>query len=351
MSGNNNFSDKMFNMGNNEPFIIAEIAQAHDGSLGTAHAYIDAVSETGVDAIKFQTHIAHSESTLDEQWRVNFSYQDDTRYDYWERMGFTQNQWKGLAQHAAEKGLEFMSSPFSLEAVEMLTDIGVKRWKVASGEIYNPELLDAIWATKLPVLYSSGMSTLNELDDVIAQTSSLGISYGVFQCSSMYPAPPEFWGLEVINKLKQKYHCPVGLSDHSGRPYAAYAATALGANMIELHVVFSRYTFGPDVQSSVTIEELKEIVEGVRMISGSLSAGFNKNQITSRTSNLRSNFGRSWALLKSLPKGTVLTRDHLTLKKPGTGISFDNLGKIIGSVLNQNVESNRLLTWNHLDLK
>ena len=343
MSDNINISDQIFNMGNNELFIIAEIAQAHDGSLGTAHAYIDAVSETGVDAIKFQTHIAHSESTLDEQWRVNFSYQDDTRYDYWERMGFTKNQWKGLAQHAAEKGLEFMSSPFSIEAVEILSDIGVKRWKVASGEIYNPELLDAIWATKLPVLYSSGMSTLNELDDVIVQTSSLGIPYGVFQCSSMYPTPPEFWGLEVLSNLKQKYQCPIGLSDHSGKPYAAYAATALGANMLELHVVFSRYDFGPDVQSSVTIEELKGIVEGVRMISSSLSTGFDKNQIASRTRNLRSNFGRSWALLKSLPKGTVLTRDHLTLKKPGTGISFDNLGKIIGSVLNQDVESNRLL--------
>jgi N-acetylneuraminate synthase len=244
-----------------------------------------------------------------------------------------------------------MSSPFSIEAVEMLTNIGVKRWKVASGEIYNPELLDAIWATKLPVLYSTGMSTLSELDDVIVQTSSLGIPYGIFQCSSMYPTPPEFWGIEVINKLKQKYKCPVGLSDHSGKPYAAYAATALGANMLELHVVFSRYAFGPDVQSSVTIEELKKIVEGVRMISSSLSAGLDKDQITSRTSNLKSNFGRSWALSKSLIKGTTLTRNHLTLKKPGTGIPFDNLGKIIGSVLSQDVESNRLLTWDHLDLK
>ena len=125
-------------IGKGQPvFIIGEIAQAHDGSLGAAHAYIDAIANTGADAVKFQTHIAEAESSPRERWRVNFSYQDKTRFDYWKRMEFTLEQWKGLKKHAEEKGLIFLSSPFSSEAVEILERIGVSAWKVASGEVNN----------------------------------------------------------------------------------------------------------------------------------------------------------------------------------------------------------------------
>ena len=116
-------------------YIVAEMAQAHDGSLGTAHAYIDAIAKAGADAIKFQTHIAAAESTPSEPWRVKFSPQDATRYDYWKRMEFTEKQWHGLKKHADERGLKFLSSPFSVEAVELLTRVGVAAWKVASGEV------------------------------------------------------------------------------------------------------------------------------------------------------------------------------------------------------------------------
>src|SRR4029077_2662993 len=114
--------------------IIGEVAQSHDGSLGMAHAFIDAIANAGADAVKFQTHIASAESTLTEPWRVKFSRQDATRYDYWKRMEFTKEQWSGLKLHAEERGLLFLSSPFSLEAVELLEEIGIKAWKVASGE-------------------------------------------------------------------------------------------------------------------------------------------------------------------------------------------------------------------------
>src|SRR5262245_27212148 len=110
--------------------IIGEVAQAHDGSLGIAHAFIDAIAVSGADAIKFQTHIAAAESTPGEPWRVKFSRQDTSRYDYWKRMEFTEEQWIGLKQHAEEKGLLFLSSPFSLQAVEMLERVGVAGWKV-----------------------------------------------------------------------------------------------------------------------------------------------------------------------------------------------------------------------------
>src|SRR5580700_10422548 len=113
--------------------VIAEVAQAHDGSLGMAHAFIDAVAKTGANAIKFQTHIAEAESSPEEPWRVRFSYQDDTRYQYWKRMEFTEAQWAGLKEHAERQGLQFLSSPFSLQAAQLLHRLGMQAWKIASG--------------------------------------------------------------------------------------------------------------------------------------------------------------------------------------------------------------------------
>src|SRR3954454_2663191 len=135
--------------------VVAEVAQAHDGSLGTAHAYIDAVARSGAQAIKFQTHIAEAESTPGEQFRVKFSPQDATRYDYWMRMEFTPDQWRGLADHARAAGLLFLSSPFSIQAVELLESLDVPAWKVGAGEIASLPMIDCMAATKKPVLLSS----------------------------------------------------------------------------------------------------------------------------------------------------------------------------------------------------
>ena len=143
----------------NPCLIIAEVAQAHDGSLGAAHAYIDAIADAGADAVKFQTHIAEAESTPHEPWRVKFSKQDATRYDYWKRIEFTEEQWLGLKQHADERNLIFLSSPFSIEAVDLLTRIGVRYWKIASGEVSNLPMLEHILKTRLPIILSSGMSS------------------------------------------------------------------------------------------------------------------------------------------------------------------------------------------------
>ena len=140
--------------------VIAEIAQAHDGSLGAAHAYIDYAARAGAHAVKFQTHIADAESTPSEPWRTRFSRQDETRLDYWRRMEFTAEQWAGLKRHADDRELLFLSSPFSMEAVALLNEVGVAGWKVASGEITNFRMLDAMASTGQPVILSTGMSPL-----------------------------------------------------------------------------------------------------------------------------------------------------------------------------------------------
>src|SRR5262249_34279615 len=147
--------------------IIGEVAQTHDGSLGAAHAFIDAIATAGADGIKFQTHIAAAESTRGEPWRVKFSRQDATRYDYWQRMGFTEEQWRCLKQHAEERGLLFLISPFSLEAVELLSRVGVAAWKIASGEVSNTPMFTRIAETRLPIFLSTGMSPLAEIDKAV----------------------------------------------------------------------------------------------------------------------------------------------------------------------------------------
>ncbi len=171
--------------------IVGEVAQAHDGSLGMAHAFIDAIAKSGADAVKFQTHIAAAESTPAEPWRVKFSYQDATRYDYWKRMEFTEAQWRELKQHADERNLLFLSSPFSLEAVDMLQRIGIPAWKVASGEISNVPMLEKMLATGLPIILSSGMSPFRELEARVRQVQEAGNDLAILQCTSMYPTPPE----------------------------------------------------------------------------------------------------------------------------------------------------------------
>tara|TARA_Y100001934_G_scaffold44196_2_gene53328 strand:+ start:3558 stop:4670 length:1113 start_codon:yes stop_codon:yes gene_type:complete len=314
-------------------FVIAEIGQAHDGSLGAAHAYVDAVAKTGAQAVKFQTHIADAESSHDEEFRVNGFPQDSTRYDYWKRMEFTETQWAALAKHAADKGLVFLSTPFSFEAVELLERLGVPAWKIGSGETGNLAMLEKIAKTQKPILLSSGMSYWKELDEAISVLSGHHGKVGVFQCTTSYPCPPEKLGLNVIREIGDRYGCPTGLSDHSGTIYPSLAAVVLGANMIEAHVVLSRDSFGPDVTSSVTIEELKVIVEGVRFTEKSLASIIDKDLEAEAMADLRQLFGRSIYFSRDLEQGHELALSDISLKKPGTGIPAKMLDRYIGRKL------------------
>ena len=203
--------------------VIAEIAQAHDGSLGQAHAYIDCAAKAGADSVKFQTHIARAESTALEPWRVKFSKQDETRFDYWKRMEFTAEQWAGLKTHADEKGLVFLSSPFSGEAVELLRKLGMTAWKVASGELTNLPMIQEMARDRKPLMLSTGMSPLGEIDAAVKIVQDANAPFAVFQCTTRYPSPPEAIGLNVLDELRARYNCAVGLSDHSGTIYPALA--------------------------------------------------------------------------------------------------------------------------------
>ncbi len=323
--------------------IVGEVAQAHDGSLGTAHAFIDAIAEAGADAVKFQTHLAAAESTPGEPWRVKFSPQDATRYDYWKRMEFTEAQWHGLKRHADERGLLFLSSPFSIEAVALLERVGVAAWKVASGEVNNPPLFERMAATGLPFLISSGMSTLDELDTAVRRVKAHGLPLAVLQCTSAYPCPPEKVGVNLLPVFRQRYGCAVGLSDHSGTIFPGLAAAALGMDVLEVHVTFSRAMFGPDVAASVTTAELRQLVEGIRFVERMAANPVDKDAMAQELAPLRDLFTKSVVARTDLPAGTVLGQEHLTVKKPGTGIPAARLPELIGKRLQRSVKADALL--------
>ena len=326
-------------------FIVAEVAQAHEGSINLAHSFIDLASQAGADAIKFQTHIAEQESTYDEPWRIKFSYSDKSRYDYWQRMEFSEQEWIELSEHAQESGLHFLSSPFSVQAVKQLGKLDMPFWKIASGEIHNNELLEAVWGTKRPVIFSTGLSSTPELERVILRTKEKGIDFAILQCTSKYPTPPEDWGLNQLELLRKKFGCPVGLSDHSGDIYAGLAACTLGADILEVHITYSKKMFGPDTTSSLTFDELSRLITGVKQVDRSLKNPVLKDVKEKHTEKMSEIFGRSLSLTRDLKKGDVITPEDLILRKPGNGIPDGERDNIIGKKLAQDKSSKYLLNW------
>lgn len=320
---------------NKKPYLIAEIAQAHEGSLGILHSYIDAVAKTGVQAIKFQMHIAEAESSIYEPFRVKFSKEDDTRFDYWKRMEFSLEQWKEIKKHCDDVGLDFICSPFSNLAVDWLEEIGVHTYKIGSGEVNNLLLLEKICATRKPIIISSGMSSFDELDKTVDFLKNKSVDFSILQCTTAYPTKPEQYGLNVINELKKRYNVSVGFSDHSAKVSTGIAAVALGAEILEFHVVFHREIFGPDAIASLTIEETKQLVETVNDIQSAIDNPIDKNN-NNQFDELKSIFEKSLAINKNLPENHIITFDDLESKKPkGYGISATDFQKVIGKKLNK----------------
>ncbi len=329
---------------NQKPYLIAEIAQAHDGSLGILHSYIDAVAKTGVQAIKFQMHIAEAESSMHEPFRIKFSKEDATRYDYWKRMEFSLEQWKEVKQHCDAVGLDFICSPFSNQAVDWLEEVGVHTYKVGSGEVNNLLLLEKITQTGKPIIISSGMSSFSELDQTVHFLKSKNAKFSILQCTTAYPTQPEQYGLNVIGELKERYKVPIGFSDHSSWTSTGIAAVALGAEILEFHVVFHKEMFGPDTVASLTIMQTKLLVEAVNKIHVALNNPIDKSN-NDNFKELKSIFEKSLAINKDLPVGHTITFADLESKKPsGFGIPANQFENVIGKKLNRNK-----LKWNFLN--
>ncbi|MEO0787843.1 MAG: N-acetylneuraminate synthase family protein [Bacteroidota bacterium] len=324
--------------------LIAEIAQAHDGSLGILHSYIDALAGTGIDVLKFQTHIAQAESSIHEPFRVPFSYEDEDRMSYWRRMEFNREQWIDIKEHCEAVGLEFMSSCFSNAAVDLMESVGMKRYKVGSGEVTNFLLLEKIARTGKPVILSSGMSNYEELDKAVAFIREFGNQISVLQCTTAYPTSPEQVGLNVLEEMRKRYpYATIGLSEHTASTTTGIAAVALGAKILEFHVVFDRKMFGPDATSSLTIDEVRQLALGVRQVESMLANPIDKSENHDFLA-LKLIFEKSLAVNKSLPAGHVITFDDLESKKPaGKGIAASKFRSIIGRKLKSATQAYQFL--------
>jgi N-acetylneuraminate synthase len=258
-------------------------------------------------------------------------------------MEFSESQWAGLKEHAEAKGLLFLSSPFSCEAIDLLSRIGVCGWKVASGEVSTPGILDRMAATGLPILMSSGMSTWAELDVVVFTLRERQAPFALLQCTTRYPCPPEEIGLNVMAEMSRRYGCPSGLSDHSGTIFGGLAARMMGASLIEVHVTLSRRMFGPDVTASVTIEELRQLVDGLQFIDRALMSQCDKDYQSAALEPTRRLFTKSVVLASDLKAGASLTRDHFAFKKPGTGIPAAEWLRLVGRRVCRDLPRNHVL--------
>jgi len=326
-----------------QSLIIAEIAQNHDGSLGMAHSYIDACADIGVHAIKFQTHIASEESSFDDKFRINFSYEDDTRYEYWKRMEFTKEQWLELKNHADQRNIIFLSTPFSLAAIKLLNEIGIEGWKIGSGDTSKDGILTNVLQTKLPLILSTGMSRWSEIDNLVSILKNKGTNFCLMQCTSKYPTSLEEVGINILSDYKRKYSCRVGLSDHSGSISPSLYAIAQGFNVIEIHATFDRRMFGPDIKSSLNLNEIQDIVNFAKDIYTMKANPVDKDKIADGLNKQKELFGRSLTYNQDFCKGHILKREDLSLRKPGTGIPMEEISKFLGKKLNKNVKINRLM--------
>jgi len=302
---------------------VAEIGPNHDGKLEEAIKLVDAALNSGATAVKFQAHIAEAESLRTAPPPPYFD--TETPFDFFKRTSFNAEQWLELREYVDGK-CAFICSPFSIEAVDLMEEIEVDAYKIASGEVTNTPLLQYIAKKNRPVYLSSGMSNWNELDAAVTILQNTDLT--IMQCSSEYPCPYERVGLNLIGELKRRYGKKVGLSDHTLTTYTAIAAVVLGVTVIEKHFTLTNEGAGPDFAFSLTPDKFKDLVEGVRAVEKALIP-VDKWDV-SRYEVMKNIFQKSVTSLKPIPVGVVVTRDDLALRKPGDGLPPEYLDEIIG---------------------
>lgn len=329
----------------NRTEIIAEIGQAHDGSLGLLYSYVDALADVGVTTIKFQAHFAEYESSVHETFRKPFSLEDASRFDYWKRMELTENQWKSLKEYCDSKKVRFLCSPFSMHAVRMMDRIGVDRFKLGSGCIGNFPMMDLMNDIGKPVILSSGLASSDDaIDNAIRRMPNIDVA--IMHCTTEYPTSPKKIRLNRIVELRELFPSnAIGFSDHSGRSCSAIAAATLGAELYEAHVVFDRRMFGPDAQSSLTINEFKALIDNIRFLEKALGHGV-VSESQERYSEL---FGYSLCAARDLLSGHVLTLNDIETKKPvGHGISTLEIDFILGKRLTFQLAKGTFINYSDL---
>jgi len=313
-------------------YVIAELSANHNGMIERALKLIQTAAESGADAVKLQTYTADTLTIDCDNKYFTISGGTDwdgrTLYDLYKE-AYTPWEWHAKLKETAEiLGLDFFSTPFDASAVDFLEELGVERYKVASFELVDIPLLEKIGATGKPVIMSTGMAAVAEIEEAVETLRTHGCSdITLLKCTSAYPADASDANLLTIPDMRKRFGCPVGLSDHSMELTVPIAAVALGATVIEKHITLSRADGGPDSSFSLEPHEFKSMVEAVRMTEkamGSACCGVTASEEKSKI------FRRSLFVVEDIKKGDVFTSENVRSIRPGYGMHTRHLSEVIG---------------------
>jgi N,N'-diacetyllegionaminate synthase len=330
-------------------FVVAEAGANHNRDLAMAKRLIDVAATAGADAVKFQTYSAE---TLYSKKTPRFSYlEGQTSKGTWDLIKGIElpREWQAeLAEYAAKRGIVFFSTPFDYRAVDELQALGVPAFKIASFEIVDLPLIAYAAARAKPMILSTGLATYEDIQDALEACWNVGNRDVVLlQCASLYPAPPRRMNLRALATLRQAFGVPVGLSDHTRGIHVAAGAVALGACVIEKHFTLDRALPGPDHPFAIEPQELTEMVRQIREIEEALGDG-RKLGPAVEEQEMHQKARRSIIAARSIPKGTCITRDMLTIKRPGYGIRPKFMGLVIGRIAAVDIDEDDVVTWDLL---
>lgn len=325
--------------------IIAEIGVNHNRNIELAKQMIDAAKEAGADIVKFQTGIAEN---LISRYAEKADYQkvttgaEESQLDMCRKLLFPLEVFKELKAYCEEKEIEFLSTPFDLASIEYLEQLGMKRWKVPSGEITNLPYLIQIAKTKKPVILSTGMSTLEEVEAAVAILKEYGCEkISLLHCTTEYPALYEDVNLKAMDTLKEHFQEEVGYSDHTQGIAVSIAAAARGARIIEKHFTIDQNLPGPDQKASLEPREFKEMVQAIRNIEAAMGDGIKKPSELEKKNRIAAR--KSIIAAKNIRQGEMFTEQNLTVKRPGSGISPMAWNDVIGKAAKRDFTEDELI--------
>ena len=347
----------MFNYKNlvegTSPYVIAEIGANHNGDMALAKQMIDAALACGADAAKFQSWTASS-LICREEYQANQSYDDDPKKHFGsleqmvEKYYLRTDQHHELKQYCDEIGIDFCSTPFAPGEVDLLCDMNAPFIKVASMDINHWPLLRYIATKKKPVILSTGMAEMSEIDQAVRLLENEGINeIAILHCISIYPPKNEDIHLKNMETLKQAFGYPVGLSDHSIGSAIPLASVALGGCIIEKHFTTNKDLEGWDHRISADPAEMTEICHGSKAIAEAM--GNHRRTVSQAEKDKIQKFRRSIVLKRAMKAGEVITAEDLDFKRPATAIAPDKMDFVVGRRLNTALDADALVHWRHLD--
>ena len=321
-------------------FIIAEAGVNHNGSFENAKRMVDCAAEAGADAIKFQTFKAENlvcRNAQKAEYQKKTTSAEETQFEMLRELELTAEEHEKLKQYCTEKEILFLSSPFDIESLQFLDGIGMEIIKIPSGEITNYPLLREIGRMRKSVIMSTGMSTMNEIEDAIEVLQTNGTEkIALLHCNTEYPTPYSDVNLQAILSLKNRFHLDVGYSDHTLGIEIPIAATAIGATVIEKHFTLDRSMVGPDHKASLEPDELKKMIHSIRNIEVALGTGVKQPTISESRNIMVAR--KSIVAKKTILAGDVFTEENITTKRPGDGMSPMKWEEVIGKSATKNYD-------------